>query len=81
MSINTTIDELVESAVCWISADADHPDTPPEEWQRAIVLIQAAPDLLAVAKEIAEAPCDLLKSERHIRLWAAIKKADPDWLT
>jgi hypothetical protein len=50
-------------------------------WCEWSPLVDAAPDLLAIAKEIAEAPCDLLESERHIRLWAAIKKADPDWLT
>jgi hypothetical protein len=38
-------------------------------------LIAAAPDLLAVCKEIANGMCDLRDSERRIRLYAAITKA------
>ena len=39
-------------------------------------LIAAAPELLAIAREIADNKCDLLDSERRIRLYAAIMKAE-----
>lgn len=38
-------------------------------------LVSAAPDLLAIAQEIADSRCDLGDSERRIRLYAAIAKA------
>ena len=39
-------------------------------------LISACPNLLAIAREIANTKCDLLDSERRIRLYAAIAKAE-----
>jgi hypothetical protein len=39
-------------------------------------LISAAPDLLAVCEEIAnDSKCDLVNSERRIRLYSALRKA------
>lgn len=39
-------------------------------------LISAAPDLLAICEEIAnDSKCDLVNSERRIRLYSAIAKA------
>lgn len=39
-------------------------------------LISAAPDLLAICEEIAnDSKCDLVNSERRIRLYSAITKA------
>jgi hypothetical protein len=39
-------------------------------------LISAAPDLLAICEEIAnDSRCDLVNSERRIRLYSAISKA------
>jgi hypothetical protein len=39
-------------------------------------LIAAAPDLLAICDEIANDPkCDLVNSERRIRLYSALRKA------
>lgn len=40
-------------------------------------LIAAAPEMLEICKEIADdSRCDLINSERRIRLYAAIKKAE-----
>ena len=39
-------------------------------------LIAAAPDLLAICEEIAnDSKCDLVNSERRIRLYSALRKA------
>jgi len=39
-------------------------------------LISAAPDLLAVCEEIAnDSKCDLVNSERRLRLYSALRKA------
>ena len=39
-------------------------------------LIAAAPDLLAICEEIAnDSKCDLVSSERRIRLYSALRKA------
>jgi hypothetical protein len=47
-----TIDEIAEAAVKWISADADHPDTPPKEWQKAFLLMRGAPYLLEACQAV-----------------------------
>ena len=36
------ISDIVQSAVYWISEDADHPVTPPAEWQAVIPLLYAS---------------------------------------
>lgn len=51
------IDEIVESAVAWVSDDADHPDTPSKEWQDAIVLIKAAPKMVELLKTLRAEIC------------------------
>lgn len=44
--------------------------------QKEKALIAAAPDLLAICEEIAnDSKCDLVNSERRIRLYSAITKA------
>ena len=43
--MESTINAIIESAILWISEDADNPATPPEDWQRAIPLLKAAPAL------------------------------------
>lgn len=37
------IEEIIECAVNWNSADADHPDTPPTKWQDVFPVLKAAP--------------------------------------
>lgn len=37
-----TLDEIFDSAVNWISADADNPDTPPEAWQVCFEYVRTA---------------------------------------
>jgi hypothetical protein len=44
-------------------------------------IISAAPDLLAICEEIAsDSRCDLVNSERRIRLYSAIRKAKGETL-
>lgn len=44
-----TIESIIDCAVNWISDDADNPVTPPQDWQEAIPLLKAAPDILDAA--------------------------------
>lgn len=39
----STIEEIIECAVRWTSADADNPDTPSADWQAVIPVLKCAP--------------------------------------
>lgn len=68
-----------DKTICWVSTTDDpkrdrvvitHQD------RANIRLIAAAPDLLAICEEIAnDSKCDLVNSERRIRLYSALSKA------
>ena len=68
-----------DKTICWVST-TDRPKrnrvviTPQD--RANIRLIAAAPDLLAICEEIAnDSKCDLVNSERRIRLYSALSKA------
>ena len=48
------VDEIVDCAVRWISADADYPATPPGAWQQVIPAMRLSPDLLVAARKVVE---------------------------
>ena len=79
-----TIHEIVECAVKWVSADADNPDTPSPDWQRAIGLLKAAPEMRATLAEGAEVAQqvvdnwesgDLAGAVRTLEGWMKIARA------
>ena len=49
---NQVIDQIIECAVLWISADADNPETLPKEWQAVLPLLRTAPRLQAAAANV-----------------------------
>ena len=68
-----------DKTICWVST-TDRPKrnrvviTPQD--RANIRLIAAAPELLAICEEIAnDSKCDLVNSERRIRLYSALSKA------
>jgi hypothetical protein len=71
--------ESNSKVICWVfTTDAPNRDRVVNTRQdRAnISLIAAAPDLLAICEEIAnDSKCDLVNSERRIRLYSALSKA------
>lgn len=84
--VQSTIDELIECAIKWASADADNPDTPSPEWQQVIPLLKAAPALHADLKdgiEHAQAVVDtwetgnLADAVRALRAWMETTHATP----
>ena len=46
------IKEIIEAAVKWRSADPDHPDTPPREWQLIIPLLKGTLRLVDAASDV-----------------------------
>ena len=68
-----------DKVICWVfTTDAPNRDRVVNTHQDKanIRLITAAPDLLAICEEIAnDSKCDLVNSERRIRLYSALSKA------
>ena len=74
-----TIHEIVECAVKWISADADNPDTPSSDWQRAIPLMKAAPEMLDIIVEGAKVAQEVVVNWESGDLAAAVRNLEK-WL-
>lgn len=68
-----TIDEIVECAVKWVSADADNPDTPSPEWQEVMGLIKAAPEMRGALTEGVEAAQKVMDSWESGDLAGAVR--------
>lgn len=47
------ISDIIESAIYWISEDADRPVTPPAEWQAVIPLLHASPKMQRFITQVA----------------------------
>jgi len=81
-SIDAAIIEAPHSngkVICWVSTTDDPKrdrDVITHQDRANIRLIAAAPELLAICEEIAnDSKCDLVNSERRIRLYSALSKA------
>lgn len=78
-SVAIVAPEAKGKVICWVfTTDAPNRDRVVNTHQDKanIRLITAAPDLLAICEEIAnDSKCDLVNSERRIRLYSALSKA------
>ena len=67
--------ESNSKVICWVFTN-DRRVVNTRQDRANISLIAAAPDLLAICEEIAnDSKCDLVNSERRIRLYSALSKA------
>jgi hypothetical protein len=71
--------EAESRVVCWAANnyyDLEYTTAQKKRDKANANLIAAAPDLLAICEEIAnDSKCDLVNSERRIRLYSALSKA------
>ena len=80
LSLNNHEAFVIESdtqTICWTANGIENDEEfVSAEDQANALLIAAAPDLLAICEEIAnDSKCDLVNSERRIRLYSALAKA------
>lgn len=67
-----TINEIIECAVKWISADSDNPDTPSGKWQEAFTLLRQAPAMLEVCHAAVDEAGDDAYISRYLDLARAV---------
>lgn len=79
-AVYDTLENIFDCAVNWISDDADHPDTPPEDWQDCFEqtrrAVNAHDELVAALRRLLDQWPQNLSRDRHASdAWAGIEQA------